>query len=192
MFQEIPTEPFGELYVESFAYVKGGHPYWHCSCSCGGSTIVRESYLVRGRTRSCGCLRHKTLKGTRKPTTPEELEGKTIDDYTIWGVFGSGSSKRLGLRCICGVGENRQASNFLYSTNHFCRHKKPVTVQERSTRYQIKVRGYLACKIAIVLCSKCEKPSVIPLGDRHNWKTCRNCHRKKRGRSEVLRGVRMK
>lgn len=29
---------------------------WLCRCECGNETTVRSTYLVRGHTRSCGCL----------------------------------------------------------------------------------------------------------------------------------------
>ena len=31
--------------------------FWKCDCRCGSQTIVRESDLKRGHTRSCGCMR---------------------------------------------------------------------------------------------------------------------------------------
>lgn len=29
---------------------------WRCQCSCGGEKEVRSTYLINGRTKSCGCL----------------------------------------------------------------------------------------------------------------------------------------
>lgn len=32
---------------------------WFCRCDCGGTKWVSGSYLRRGETKSCGCLRPK-------------------------------------------------------------------------------------------------------------------------------------
>lgn len=31
---------------------------WLCRCDCGNFTRVERSNLLRGKTRSCGCLKH--------------------------------------------------------------------------------------------------------------------------------------
>ena len=31
--------------------------HWICKCDCGNYTVVRGTYLVNSRTKSCGCLR---------------------------------------------------------------------------------------------------------------------------------------
>lgn len=35
---------------------------WRCKCRCGNETTVKGSNLRNGNTKSCGCLRSKTLK----------------------------------------------------------------------------------------------------------------------------------
>ena len=41
---------------------KSGHRFscWRCVCDCGNETIVRTQNLVKGVTKSCGCLRRKS------------------------------------------------------------------------------------------------------------------------------------
>ena len=56
---------FGKLEVISFAYIVNSNSYWNCVCDCGKEKVVRGKLLVRGTTKSCGCLKH--IKGkTRK------------------------------------------------------------------------------------------------------------------------------
>lgn len=50
---------FGDLIVDSFAYVKDNKNYWNCKCSCGNITCVSTDKLTSGNTKSCGCKRIK-------------------------------------------------------------------------------------------------------------------------------------
>lgn len=38
------------------------HTYWLCRCVCGNYKVVRQTKLVTGRVRSCGCLRGNHLR----------------------------------------------------------------------------------------------------------------------------------
>ena len=46
---------FGQLTVLEYAGKSGGVHQWKCKCSCGNETIVSQSLLQNGKTRSCGC-----------------------------------------------------------------------------------------------------------------------------------------
>lgn len=35
---------------------KGRHTLWECECDCGNKTIVSNTHLFNGHTKSCGCL----------------------------------------------------------------------------------------------------------------------------------------
>lgn len=41
-----------------------GRPRWRCRCTCGNERIVRASYLLAGRTQSCGCLRAERARAS--------------------------------------------------------------------------------------------------------------------------------
>ena len=38
-----------------------GAVVWRCKCDCGNEALVDTNSLVRNKTKSCGCLRRKTL-----------------------------------------------------------------------------------------------------------------------------------
>jgi hypothetical protein len=85
---------FGRLLVESLAHMDKNHQsHWKCQCTCGNSKIVSGRHLIRGGTKSCGCLRKETTSATRsihnRCTTPE---------YAIWNNLNQRccNSKRLG------------------------------------------------------------------------------------------------
>jgi hypothetical protein len=51
---------FGRLTVSEFVgVIPGKGRSWACVCDCGGHKIVSASDLLRGQTRSCGCLRRE-------------------------------------------------------------------------------------------------------------------------------------
>ncbi len=52
---------------------------WSCRCSCGVDTLVSAANLLRGNTRSCGCLRHETT--FRHGAT---INGTATKEYSAW------------------------------------------------------------------------------------------------------------
>ncbi len=50
---------FGALTVMSYAGKSGGKHLWNCRCDCGGETVVSQSNLRNGHTKSCGCLQRE-------------------------------------------------------------------------------------------------------------------------------------
>lgn len=57
---------FGQLTVTDYAGKWGGLHRWKCLCDCGNETIVGQTLLQTGKTKSCGCLQaviyHDNLK----------------------------------------------------------------------------------------------------------------------------------
>ena len=56
--------------------------YWKCICDCGTSRIVQSSALIRGDTRSCGCLQREKARPAGDRTRTHGLTGTTT--YHIW------------------------------------------------------------------------------------------------------------
>ena len=55
--KELIGQTFGRLTVIKLGLKKGkkGETYWECRCSCGVIKEIRQSSLLGGKTRSCGC-----------------------------------------------------------------------------------------------------------------------------------------
>lgn len=52
---------FGSLTVTAYAGKQEGMHQWRCLCDCGKETVVGQTRLLEGRTRSCGCLQTATI-----------------------------------------------------------------------------------------------------------------------------------
>ena len=56
---DLTGQRFGRLTViERDGWSNAWQTIWLCRCDCGNITRVERGNLVRGRTRSCGCLKH--------------------------------------------------------------------------------------------------------------------------------------
>ena len=63
---------FGKLKVIEESYIKNYKHYWLCKCECGNECIVYSSNLTIGKTKSCGCLKHKSYHITHGLGKPKE------------------------------------------------------------------------------------------------------------------------
>jgi hypothetical protein len=73
---------FGRLLVVSRSENLGGKPAWSCACDCGNTKIIRSSSLLKGDSRSCGCLASE-LTGQRATRHGMRLS----TEYCVWGAM---------------------------------------------------------------------------------------------------------
>lgn len=52
---------FGKLTVISYAGKRAGMHHWKCLCDCGNETVVGQTRLQNGKTRSCGCIQQTQI-----------------------------------------------------------------------------------------------------------------------------------
>lgn len=52
---------FGKLTVTEYVGKKAGMHRWKCVCDCGNETVVGQTLLQNGKTRSCGCLQQTQI-----------------------------------------------------------------------------------------------------------------------------------
>lgn len=69
--RDLNGQVFGRLTVIRMSYTRNSYKNlikWVCKCSCGKEVEVLTSNLVRGITRSCGCLKteYRELVATRR------------------------------------------------------------------------------------------------------------------------------
>ena len=83
---EIIGKKFGNLTVLEFDHKdRHYHRYYKCVCDCGNETIVNESNLKRGLSKSCGCgiikaLIHRNKYAPRK----DHHKYKDYSLYRVW------------------------------------------------------------------------------------------------------------
>ena len=55
--KNLTGQRFGKLIViECVGRDKYGGALWECLCDCGGTKVIKSSYLLSGYTKSCGCM----------------------------------------------------------------------------------------------------------------------------------------
>ncbi len=57
---------FGRLTVVAYAGKQDGMHRWRCVCDCGNETIVGQTLLQSGKTKSCGCLQSEIYRDNLK------------------------------------------------------------------------------------------------------------------------------
>ena len=73
---------------------------WHCKCECGNECDVAYNDLIRGSTKSCGCLHKDKIKDLYiDGTAPCKLDGSKIRSTNISGVTGVWFDQSRGKWC---------------------------------------------------------------------------------------------
>lgn len=57
---------FGRLTVTAYAGKENGMHRWRCQCDCGKETVVGQTLLQTGKTKSCGCLQSEIYRDNLK------------------------------------------------------------------------------------------------------------------------------
>lgn len=63
---DLAGNTFGRLLVVRRASSnRHGQALWKCRCVCGGEAITTSAKLVRGHTKSCGCIKDERMRSMR-------------------------------------------------------------------------------------------------------------------------------
>lgn len=93
---------FGSLTVTEYAGKRDGMHRWKCVCNCGKETIVGQTLLQSGKTKSCGCLQASVIYDNLKlcegtSVTLLEARKKHPARSNTSGYTGVYRNKRTGL-----------------------------------------------------------------------------------------------
>lgn len=80
-------DTFGGWTVTPPPTPRGGNTYVYCTCKCGTEKFVRADYLLKGVTKSCGCLRaHWTVKHGHSRGN-SKLGSLKTPEYATWDAM---------------------------------------------------------------------------------------------------------
>lgn len=66
--KDLINKKFGRWTVlKKAGYNKRGESHWLCKCDCGKEKIVKEASLLRGTSKSCGCITKELNFNKSKP-----------------------------------------------------------------------------------------------------------------------------
>lgn len=144
---DLTGQRFGRLTViERAENDKYGRLTWKCECDCGKNKIVNGQSLIRGKTKSCGCLRRDT-----HPKNFNDLTGKVFGRWTV--IEKSDSVSEITMwKCRCSCGNERvvSANNLTRGKSKSCgcyyleclKERADDLVGKRFTRLTVKRRIY--------------------------------------------------
>ena len=101
MDRHLSGQTFGRWHVIGYAGKNNGYKVWMCKCDCGTMREVRESHLLDGRSKSCGCLIHDKPSWNYKGT-PDRRRLNRIYGHMIRRCYDADSEQyeRYGARGI--------------------------------------------------------------------------------------------
>ena len=102
------------LVIKELGKTKNGNILWLCKCDCGNITTKTTNALIKGRAKSCGCV-----KPIIKPK--KYKVGDTIGCYTLIEYLGKSKWK---CRCSCGNEVVKSSSKLGRYKNSVCRCNK--------------------------------------------------------------------
>ena len=92
---------FGQLTVIAYEEKRAGMHRWRCKCDCGNETVVGQTLLQTGKTKSCGCLQKQIILDNLKlvdgtSVTVLEASKKRLSKTNTSGCTGVYQDKKSG------------------------------------------------------------------------------------------------
>ena len=117
--REIGGMKFGRLLVLRKGRSIKSLTHWLCRCDCGEVVEVSTNALVRGATRSCGCLRKEKTSRMAREAREAGKAGCTLVDITgmrfgrllVLYRVGTDTNKRATFMCRCDCGVEKVISS---------------------------------------------------------------------------------
>lgn len=92
----------GQQYERLTVIEHVGPKKWHCRCACGNEIVTCSSSLLKGHTRSCGCLRRE-IQGQCKV----DLRGQRFERLVAVQEVDRSASLTRRWECLCDCGQTK-------------------------------------------------------------------------------------
>lgn len=107
------NKEFGYLLIKKYAGLNSKRlSTWECQCKCGAICIVSHNRLLKGETKSCGCLRREMAS--------KNLINKRFGDLIVLKKHGYTNVKNREViwECLCDCGNKHLAKTCLLCNGH--------------------------------------------------------------------------
>ena len=95
--KDLSGQTFGKLTVVSFDGSNNrSNAMWLCKCECGNEKTVASNNLIRGSTKSCGCINNI-----------KDLSGQTFGKLTVVSFDGRNKNRNAKWLCKCECGNEK-------------------------------------------------------------------------------------
>lgn len=101
--KDLTGQKFGKLTVVKRGPNQNKKVQWECICDCGNTVYVRSDQLLRGITKSCGCL-HKQTAADIGHKNFKDLTGQQFGKLTALYPIKSLEDKKYRWICQCECG----------------------------------------------------------------------------------------
>lgn len=139
---DISGKRFGKLVAQEYD-LSQKQSSWKCVCDCGNVTTVLTCNLVRGNTKSCGCLRDKMYVDS-----VENLAGRRFGRlFVLHKASIKTRSKKTMWNCLCSCGKVRviaAASLIRGSTTSCGCFQKDQVTKAATTHGMSKTQQYIS------------------------------------------------
>lgn len=86
---DLSGKQFGQLIAITYERKASGRSAWLCKCACGKEKVIGTANLLRGESRSCGCMEFRFRK-----------DNKTAYRHGLWNHPLSGTWRSMKQRCL--------------------------------------------------------------------------------------------
>lgn len=87
---------------------KNKYVVWECQCDCGEIAYIRSNSLLRGGTKSCGCLREEMLEPKQHP----DLVGQRFGRLVVLRDSGRNQNYQILWDCQCDCGKVKTVNGY--------------------------------------------------------------------------------
>lgn len=113
---DLTGRKFGRLTVISFSHSKSGVAFWDVQCDCGAQRRIRGMSMVKGRTRSCGCLKKETDRNKIKPI---DLTGQRFGKLEVLALDKTRRGHGACWHVLCACGKLKSIEAFRLKAKHY-------------------------------------------------------------------------